>query len=120
MHMPESLRPGFVRQYTRYGHLVLELHGEIDISAAIESAALLDEITAQHGIKLIVDLTPIQFLDCAGLDLLCRAQQRVLERNGTWLLICPHPLTLRLMRMTRLTERLHPEPTLEHALTAQG
>ncbi|MEV3855594.1 STAS domain-containing protein [Streptomyces sp. NPDC050095] len=117
--MPDPVIPEIVRQYETHGHVVVELHGEVDILAADLIGPLLDEVTARRGVKLVIDLTPTQFLDCVGLELLCRAHRRVLEGGGTFRLVCPHPFTLRLIRMARLGERLQPVATPEQALVPQ-
>ncbi|MBO1330771.1 STAS domain-containing protein [Streptomyces sp. VRA16 Mangrove soil] len=119
MHMPKALRSDRLRQYVRAGHVVLELHGEIDISAVLWIGPILDEVTAQPGIHLVIDLSPVRFIDCTGMELLCRANRRVLERRGSWRLVCPHPFVLRLMRLAGLTGRLQPMPTLTEALALQ-
>ncbi|MEU0649464.1 STAS domain-containing protein [Streptomyces umbrinus] len=33
--------------------------------------------------------TPVAFLDCSGLRILCRAEQRVRDRGGHLRLVCP-------------------------------
>ncbi|MET9872886.1 STAS domain-containing protein, partial [Streptomyces sp. NPDC006386] len=54
--------------------------------------------------------------DCSGLRLLYRARSRVLDRGGYVLLVCSHPLTLRVLRITGLSRLLPPQPTLDAAL----
>lgn len=118
MHMPEPLASETIRQHFLQGHMVLEVRGEVDILTAIHDGAFLDTVTEQSAAKLIIDLTPTQFIDCVGLSLLLRAQRRVTERGGTCAVVCPHPFTLRLIRVAGLTKRLRPVTTLEDALAA--
>ncbi|MEU0744341.1 anti-sigma factor antagonist [Streptomyces sp. NPDC006134] len=99
---------------------VLEFHGEIDIAAAAEIAPRLDRETGRPGARIVLDLGRIEFLDCSGLRLLCRARQRVLDRGGQLHLVCTHALTLRVLRVTGLTRLLPPRPTLEEALEQAG
>ncbi|MEU1342920.1 anti-sigma factor antagonist [Streptomyces sp. NPDC090075] len=98
------------------GHTVLEFRGEIDIAAATEMAPYLDRVTARDGSLVVIDLRHIEFFDCSGLRLLYRARSRVLERDGQLTLVCTHPLTLRVLRVTGLSRLLPPLATLDAAL----
>jgi anti-anti-sigma factor len=95
---------------------VLEFRGEIDIAAAMEVLPWLDRVTAQPGARLVIDLSGVEFFDCSGLRLLYRARARVLDHHGSLLLVCTHPLTLRIIRATGLSRLLPPLPSLEAAL----
>ncbi|MFH8901288.1 anti-sigma factor antagonist [Streptomyces coeruleorubidus] len=98
------------------GHTVLELRGEIDLAAATEIAPHLDRETSRRAARVVIDLSRIEFFDCSGLRLLYRARSRVLDRDGQLLLVCAHPLTLRVLRITGLSRLLPPQPTLDAAL----
>ncbi len=98
------------------GHTVLELRGEIDIAAATEIVPALDRATGRPGARVVIDLRSVEFFDCSGLRLLYRARGRVLERGGRLHLVCTHPLTLRVFRVTGLSRLLPPQPTVEAAL----
>ncbi|MFJ9863943.1 anti-sigma factor antagonist [Streptomyces sp. NPDC101165] len=98
------------------GHTVVEFRGEIDIAAATEIAPALDRITDRSGVRIVIDLRSVEFFDCSGLRLLYRARSRVLERGGRLHLVCTHPLTLRVFRVTGLSRLLPPQATPEAAL----
>ena len=98
------------------GFTVLEFRGEIDIAAATEILPYLDRVTAQPRARIVIDLRQVEFFDCSGLRLLYRARHRVLERDGRLHLVCTHPLTLRILRVTGLNRLLPPQPTLDAAL----
>ncbi|MBC9724875.1 anti-sigma factor antagonist [Streptomyces sp. TRM68367] len=98
------------------GHTVLEFRGEIDIAAADEIVPHLDRATGHTDARIVLDLSQVEFFDCSGLRLLYRARQRVLERQGQVQLVCTHPLTLRVLRITGLARLLPPQPTLDAAL----
>ncbi|WP_346345522.1 anti-sigma factor antagonist [Streptomyces sp. SID5643] len=98
------------------GHTVLEFRGEIDLVAATEIAPHLDRETDRPAARVVIDLSGIDFFDCSGLRLLYRARSRVLDRRGQVLLVCAHPLTLRVLRITGLSRILPPQPTLDAAL----
>ncbi|MEU5461159.1 STAS domain-containing protein [Streptomyces althioticus] len=97
---------------------VLEFHGEIDIAAAAEITPHLDAATADQDARVVIDLTHITFFDLSGLRLLHRARHRLAD--GRLRLVCVHPPTLRMLRITGLTRLLPPWPSLDSALTAPG
>lgn len=98
------------------GHTVLEFRGEIDIAAALEIVPYLDRVTGRDGSRVVIDLGQVEFFDCSGLRLLYRARARVLDHDGQLRLVCDHPLTLRIMRVTGLHRLLPPHATLDAAL----
>ncbi|MGC5036521.1 MULTISPECIES: anti-sigma factor antagonist [unclassified Streptomyces] len=106
----------YLRVRQERGHTVLEFRGEIDLAAATEIAPHLDRETDQPAARVVIDLSRIEFFDCSGLRLLYRARSRVLDRHGSVLLVCSHPLTLRVLRITGLSRLLPPQPTLDAAL----
>ncbi|WP_129305227.1 anti-sigma factor antagonist [Streptomyces sp. L2] len=110
----------FARVRRERGHTVLELRGEIDIAAAAEIIPVLDRLTAVPGVRLVIDLRGVTFFDCSGLRLLYRARGRVRDGGGQLYLVCTHPLTLRVFRVTGLSRLLPPHPTPEAALEQSG
>ncbi|WP_329551425.1 anti-sigma factor antagonist [Streptomyces sp. NBC_00696] len=105
-----------LRIHADRGFTVLEFRGEIDIAAATEILPYLDRVTARPRARIVIDLRQVEFFDCSGLRLLYRARHRVLEREGRLHLVCTHPLTLRILRVTGLNRLLPPQPTLDAAL----
>jgi anti-sigma B factor antagonist len=105
-----------LRVHLSRGHTVLEFRGEIDIAAAVEIVPYLDRVTARPGARIVIDLRQVEFFDCSGLRLLHRARTRVLDHGGQLHLVCTHPLTLRVLRVTGTARLLRPHPTLDAAL----
>ncbi|WP_326783986.1 anti-sigma factor antagonist [Streptomyces sp. NBC_00151] len=105
-----------LRIHHAHGHVVLELHGEIDLLASTEITPLLDAATSDPAPQVVIDLRCVEFFDCSGLRLLYRARRRVLDRGGRLHLVCAHPLTLRMFRLTGLSRILPPTASLEEAL----
>ncbi|MFF8952124.1 anti-sigma factor antagonist [Streptomyces sp. NPDC014940] len=120
MRQDPAPRTRYLRVREERGHTVLEFLGEIDIAAAAEIAPALDRATGRPGARIVIDLRGVDFFDCSGLRLLHRARGRVLERGGRLDLVCAHPLTLRVLRVTGLSRLLPPQPTLEAALKQSG
>ncbi|WP_405922866.1 anti-sigma factor antagonist [Streptomyces sp. NBC_00035] len=105
-----------LRVHRHQGHTVLELHGEIDILAAVEITPLLDSATSGPTPQIVIDLRPVEFFDCSGLRLLYRARRRVLARDGRLHLVCTQPLILRILKVTGLVHLLPPSASLDEAL----
>ncbi|MCS0605474.1 anti-sigma factor antagonist [Streptomyces sp. LP11] len=105
-----------LRVYEHRGHTVLELLGEIDLVAAAEIGPALDLVTRRAGARIVLDLRQVEFFDCSGLRLVYRARARVLEHGGRLHLVCTHPMTLRVFRVTGLSRLLPPYPTPDAAL----
>lgn len=105
-----------LRVHRHRGHTVLELHGEIDILAAVEITPLLDSATSGPAPQIVIDLRPVEFFDCSGLRLLYRARRRVLARDGRLHLVCTQPLILRILKVTGLVHLLPPSASLDEAL----
>ena len=105
-----------LRIHRERGHTVLEFRGEIDILAAVEIIPFLDSATIRRAPRIVIDLRPVEFFDCSGLRLLYRARRRVLAQGGTLHLVCTHPLTLRILRLTGLAAVLPPAASLEEVL----
>ncbi|MGW7256689.1 anti-sigma factor antagonist [Streptomyces sp. NPDC054834] len=116
MHQGPAPLTRHLRIHQDRGHTVLEFRGEIDIAAATEIAPYLDRVTDRPGARIVIDLGHIEFFDCSGLRLLHRARSRVLERDGQLHLVCTHPLTLRVLKVTGMARLLPPRPTLDEAL----
>ncbi len=104
--------PGTCASIGTAGHLVLEFHGEIDVVAASEITPFLDSATGRPAPRVVIDLRPVEFFDCSGLRLLFRARRRVLAQGGTLHLVCTEPLTLRILRITGLTQVLPPSASV--------
>ncbi|MFD7168970.1 STAS domain-containing protein [Streptomyces violascens] len=98
---------------------VVEIHGTIDLSTVPAIQVHTDAATAPHGAQVIVDLRPVEFLDCSALGLLCRARRRALERNGHLALVCVRPWHLRILKAAGLSELFHPLATIQDALNRE-
>ncbi|MGW7821574.1 anti-sigma factor antagonist [Streptomyces puniciscabiei] len=105
-----------IRTYRARGHTVIALRGEIDIVAAAEIIPVLDTVTEPAAPSVIVSLLDVDFFDCSGLRLLCRARRRAEERGGRLVLVCTHPLTLRILQIVHLMEVFPVYETLDEAL----
>ncbi|MEV0599545.1 STAS domain-containing protein [Streptomyces sp. NPDC050315] len=61
--------------------------------------------SARPGEKaMVVDLRHVTFMDCSGLDLLCRLRDQVTARGGRLALMNLRPIVLRLLKLAALRE----------------
>ncbi|WP_031487105.1 STAS domain-containing protein [Streptomyces bicolor] len=87
---------------------VVEVVGEIDLATAVFVAEHLDAATARPEPDVLVDLRWVDFFDCSGLRVLCRAETRVRERGGRLRIVSDAPRILRLLRGAGLLGRFAP------------
>lgn len=70
------------------GHVVVALHGELDlVDAAAVTAAL--EAAAARGPRIIVDLARLEFIDASGIAALSRGRWHARAAGGDLLLAAP-------------------------------
>ncbi|MFB7497508.1 STAS domain-containing protein [Streptomyces sp. NPDC056161] len=98
------------------GATVVTLRGEIDLLAAAPLSARLDALTAGPRPDLVLDLRTVDFIDCAGLGVLCRARNRVQDRDGRLRLVTDSAEFRRLLRVTGLTDAFEVHPRLPGCL----
>ncbi|MFJ9630630.1 STAS domain-containing protein [Streptomyces sp. NPDC101175] len=87
---------------------VVEVSGEIDMATADLVVEHLDAATAVAEPDVLVDLRSVEFLDCSGLRVLCRAERRARERGGRLRIVSDGPRVDRLLRASGLFGRFPP------------
>ncbi|MEV0182246.1 STAS domain-containing protein [Streptomyces sp. NPDC050625] len=92
--------------------VVIEAYGEIDIATADLLGEHLDAATAGPEPDVLVDLRSVDFFDCSGLRVLCRAETRARERGGRLRLVGVGTGLQRLLRGAGLLERFRPLPRI--------
>ena len=91
---------------------VVEAAGEIDLATAGLLAEHLDAATARPAPDILVDLRQVDFFDCSGLRVLCRAESRARERGGRLRVVCDAPRIHQLLRVSGLLGRFPPLPRI--------
>ncbi|MGI5460550.1 STAS domain-containing protein [Streptomyces sp. CA-249302] len=89
---------------------VVEVSGEIDLATAESLTEHLDAATARGEPDVLVDLRRVEFFDCSGLRVLCRAAARATERGGRLRLVSDQPRIHRLLMGAGLLGRFPPLP----------
>ncbi|MFF7474636.1 anti-sigma factor antagonist [Streptomyces sp. NPDC008092] len=102
------------------GTTVVTLHGELDLLAVPVLSAALDALTAGAEPDLVLDLSPVSFIDCSGLGVLCRARNRVRSRIGRLRLVPPGGDFPRLLRGTGLSGVFELYPGVPEAIAGKA
>lgn len=90
-----------VREYGEY--VVLSLRGEVDVSTAPQFRERLIELVAEGHLRVIVDLTNVDFLDSTGLGVLVGGLKRFRSHDGDLILVCSQNRILKVFEITGLT-----------------
>lgn len=101
------------------GTTVVALRGEIDLLTAQPLSARLDMLTAGPRPDVVLDLCSVSFIDCAGLGVLCRAQNRTANRHGRLRLVTSGTGFLRILRHAQLGGVFETHTRLPNALAAK-
>jgi anti-anti-sigma factor len=96
---------------------VAAVDGEIDASNIADVAAALRNLVTNRSSELVVDLTPTDYLDSAGINLMFALGDELRARQLTLrLVIAPGSPIARMLAITSL-DRVHPTyPTVAEAL----
>jgi anti-anti-sigma factor len=94
---------------------VVVLRGELDLAAAPQLRARIDE--TESGTALVLDLARTTFIDSAVLKELLRARAELSARDARLVLAGVAPPVRRLLDLTRTSELFEDAPDVETALT---
>ncbi len=108
---PPAANP-YARTYRRGPCTVVEAAGEIDMATAGSLAEHLHAATEGGRPDVLVDLRTVDFFDCSGLRVLCRADSRARERGGRLRIVSRSERIRRLLRASGLLGRFPPLPDL--------
>ena len=101
------------------GHIVVALHGELDIVDAASVAAVLVAAAARNP-RIIVDLAALEYIDCHALAALGRVRARARQAGGDLLLAAPRGPVRRLLTLTGLTGVFSVHASLDQAVQTAG
>jgi anti-sigma B factor antagonist len=90
----------------REGAAVVELTGELDIATAPKLEDEVRRLEAEGGKLIAIDLRGLEFMDSSGLRALLAADTRARERGARLVLVRGDDRIQRVLRITRLDERL--------------
>jgi anti-sigma B factor antagonist len=101
----------------RGGHVVVALRGELDVSdaAGIEAAIAAELVPGQ---SLIIDMSALDFVDCASLAALLRVQGLARSFGGDVVLAAPQRRVRRLLALSGQDQVFRVHPSVEAAVVS--
>lgn len=100
----------------RHDRMVVDIGGEIDIYTAPALLGKFVELLDTGRPNIIVNLEGVRFIDSSGLSVLYGVLKRVRVLDGSMDLVCSHPRTLRLFRVTGLPKDFPVYDSVEDAI----
>src|SRR5258708_30579789 len=85
------------------GHVVVTLHGELDVADAAYVTAVLTAVAAREP-QIVVDLTGLAFIDSSGVEALARGREQARQAGGDLLPAAPRPQGMGILAITRLAD----------------
>lgn len=81
----------------------MSVAGEIDLYTAPKlHSGLMNALAASGPIRLVVDMTGVEFCDSTGMNVLLAAQRRAREAGGDLQLASPRPAIRKVLQVTGL------------------
>jgi anti-sigma B factor antagonist len=103
----------------RDGHVVVALRGELDVSDAAGVEAAIAAVVVP-GQSLIIDMSALDFMDCASLAALLRVQGLARSFGGDVVLAAPPRRARRLLVLTGQDQVFWVHPSVEAAVASLG
>jgi anti-sigma B factor antagonist len=97
---------------------VLRVTGEVDVYTAPILRERIQDLTAKGAVRIIADLSCVDFLDSTGLGVLVGGLRRVRERDGSLTPVINSARILQILQITGLTKVLPPQPSVPAAIAA--
>jgi anti-anti-sigma factor len=108
-----------IRSEEYNGVCVLSVDGELSGDSVAEVRQVVDDVVARHDARGIVfDLDGCEFIDSAGLELLCRIRRRCEIAGKKVTLTRVGSTCAKILEVTRLAGRFDCHPDLDRALKA--
>jgi anti-sigma B factor antagonist len=99
------------------GHVIVALHGELDIVDAVSVTAALTAAAAGNP-RIIIDLATLEYIDCSALGALGRVRAQARQAGGDLLLAAPRGPVRRLLTLTGLIGVFSVHASVEQAVQA--
>lgn len=101
-----------------HGCVIVQAHGDVDFGSAPDLDQRLSTILTARAPAVVLDLSRLTFLDCAGAGVLVAASRRAASCGADLVLAAPRPTVTRLLRVTGLDRHFVIFPTVAKAVTA--
>jgi anti-sigma B factor antagonist len=98
------------------GWTVVSVFGEVDVATAPELKERLTGLVNDGRVKLVLDLSGVDFLDSTGLGMIVSALKRARTHDGDLRIVCTESRITRLFEITGLDKALTVWPTVDAAV----
>jgi anti-anti-sigma factor len=96
----------------------LAVRGELDLEAATDLEAALEEAIRESAGAFVIDLTGVGFIDSSGLGVLLRARALLGREDRALAVVCPHGPIRRVFELSGVSEVFALYPTRAAAAAA--
>lgn len=105
---------------TRADQAIVAIAGEVDIACTTALGLGLFALVDQGFVRIVVELSGVEFCDAHGFGLMARVSRRAAQRGG-WLRVAgARPHVARVIRIVRLTRTLPAYRTVSDALEGRA
>jgi anti-sigma B factor antagonist len=105
-------------QFYIHAHVVVAtVTGEVDLSNASQICDAIGEATPNTALGVVLDLSPVDYLDSAGIHLIYRLRENLRARGQKLLLVIPLDSPVQdSLRLAGVTQHLPIAPSADEAL----
>jgi len=104
-----------IEQSERDGVVVLTTAGRLNMVAAPQVKARIDDTVAAGNARVVVDLSAVEFMDSSGLGALIGGLKSTRQAAGDLRIAAPTEQVVTVLRLTNLDRVLRPYPSVEAA-----
>jgi anti-sigma B factor antagonist len=101
------------------GWTVVSVFGEVDVATAPELKERLTGLVNEGRVKLVLDLSVVDFLDSTGLGMIVSALKRARTHGGDLSIVCTESRITRLFEITGLDKALTVLPSVDAAVAGR-
>jgi anti-sigma B factor antagonist len=101
------------------GWTVVSVFGEVDVATAPELKERLTGLVNEGRVKLVLDLSGVDFLDSTGLGMIVSALKRARTHGGDLSIVCTESRITRLFEITGLDKALTVLPSVDAAVAGR-
>ena len=103
----------------RDGHGVVVLRGDLDVTGAADAGVAIAAMMTR-GQTLVIDMSALDFMDCASLGVLLNVQTLARHGGGDVVLAAPQPYVRRLLALTGRDEVFCVQASVEAAVAGMA
>ena len=104
----------------RAGCVVVALRGELDVCTAADGLSALTALAAAAGVRIVVDLAELAFMDCYSLGEIMAVRARARRAGGDLVLAGPQRIVLRLLFLTDMISHCQVFASVREAVGGGG